>query len=155
MWLRPPANHDPLPDNIQGNCLLTPPTFHPINADNGFVEQFHKVFPPPVRSVVFCCLILALLLVEIRHVSPKKLPQGRDRQSSSIQDLGWNQSHITRPSREVCLTKKQNICLEWYLRAQHSKKLTEPNWHYIIQAFSTFCYKFLRVAWKIIQHLGD
>ena len=60
----PPANHDPLPDNIQGNCLLTPPTFHPINADNGFVEQFHKVFPPPVRSVVFCCLILALLLVK-------------------------------------------------------------------------------------------
>ena len=42
----PPANHDPLPDNIQGNCLLTPPTFHPINADNGFVEQFHMVFFP-------------------------------------------------------------------------------------------------------------
>ena len=86
----PPANHDPLPDNIQGNCLLTPPTFHPINADNGFHNftwYFFPYFSQSYFAVLFCPYYWSKIF-EVRHVSPIKLPQGRDRQSSSIRDLG-------------------------------------------------------------------
>ena len=112
---------------------------------NNFTWYFFHISPSRILLSYFVPSWSKLF--EIRHVSPIKLPQGRDRQSSSIQDLGWNQSHITRPSREVSLKKKQNIWLEWYLRTQHNKNWLNQTGTMSFKPFLRFITKFVRVVW--------